>query len=97
VLTPTSNLPFSASSPQQSSDLSFQPGAHHPLAITAFMQVLARRVRKLGEALRKAVVGEVEALEAGEMEPPLAGEPSWEHLVTGGCSDTGSWATQRLC
>lgn len=48
-------------------------------------QVLARRVRKVGEALRRAVPGEVDALAAGATSLPqdLA---SWECLSAGGLS-----------
>ncbi|PRW33875.1 exocyst complex component EXO84B-like [Chlorella sorokiniana] len=43
-------------------------------------QVLARRLRKLGEALRRAVITEVERLAAGEADPP-ADPSSWECLA----------------
>ena len=51
-------------------------------------QVLARRVRKLGDALRRAVLTEVDQLAGGGVQPPADLE-SWDSLAAG--EGPGMW------
>ncbi|PSC67429.1 exocyst complex component EXO84B-like [Micractinium conductrix] len=60
--------------------LQLMPTVHRELW-PVLEQVLARRVRKLGDALRKAAVAEVEAIAGGAVPPP-ADPSSWECLET---------------